>query len=181
MKATELLEQLKQETQNNIVQSQAWKHLPEEQLNARLEKNSWSILECIEHLNRYSSFYIPEITKRISKSKHLPQEVFVTGRLGNKFANSMLPKPGMKTMNTFKSKNPIGSSLNTEVINTFIQDQERVLQLLEDAKAVNISKTKTASTLPMIRFKLGDTFRFVIHHNTRHIHQAQNVLNSLNE
>jgi hypothetical protein len=33
----------------------------------------------------------------------------------------------------------------------------------------------------MIRFKIGDTFRFVINHNQRHIEQAKKALTKASE
>ena len=58
--------------------------------------------------------------------------------------------------------------------------QEELLSYLETAKNKNLDKIKTKTTLPILKFKLGDTFRFIIHHNERHIVQAKRVLNSLN-
>jgi hypothetical protein len=55
-----------------------------------------------------------------------------------------------------------------------------MLKLLETASTKNLTKIKTAITLPLLKFRLGDTFRFVIYHNERHIVQAQKVLKSLN-
>jgi hypothetical protein len=89
----------------------------------------------------------------------------------------MLPKEHMKKMKTFKRKNPINSNLDKEtVIKKFIYQQEQMLNLLALSKNKNLNKIKTSITLPLLKFKLGDTFRFVIYHNERHIVQAQNIL-----
>ena len=58
----------------------------------------------------------------------------------------------------------------------FIALQEELLDLLEVAKNKNLDKIKTKTTLPLVKFKLGDTLRFVIHHNERHIVQAKKAL-----
>jgi hypothetical protein len=80
-------------------------------------------------------------------------------------------------MNTFKSKNPIQSNLDKEkVILDFINQQKKFLDLLSIASEKNLTKIKTSLTLPLLKFRLGDTFRFVIYHNERHIVQAKNVL-----
>ena len=154
--------------------------LPESKLQSRLSESSWSVLECLEHLNLYGDFYLPELEKRMHQSKTKHQKQFKSGFLGNKFANDMLPKPQMKTMNTFKSKNPIHSNLDKEnTINRFIHQQEKMKVLLEKAKSKNIQKIKTKTTIPLLKLRLGDTFRFVIYHNERHIQQAENVLNQI--
>lgn len=151
----------------------------EEQLQYKPYPKSWSVLECLEHLNRYATFYNTEIHKRINTSSLPFSETFKSSYLGNKFANDMLPKEGMKTMSTFKSKNPNTSKLDKEqVILTFIELQKELLDYLELAKTKNLDKIKTKTTLPILKFKLGDTFRFVIHHNERHIVQARRVFKS---
>ena len=80
-------------------------------------------------------------------------------------------------MNTFKSKNPIYSQLDkNQVIETFLQQQKQFLELLTIAKEKNLTKIKTSITLPILKFRLGDTFRFVIYHNERHVVQAKKTL-----
>lgn len=176
-KSDELLIELTKLVQNHISFSKQLINRSEKELQFKLNKDSWSILECLEHLNLYSDFYVPEIKKRIESSKLKKGKHFKSGYLGNKFALDMLPKENMKTMNTFKSKNPINSKLDSEkIILKFINQQEEMLSLLEIAKGKNLSKIKTSITLPFLKFRLGDTFRFVIYHNERHIVQAQKVL-----
>ena len=176
-KSDELLTELKTLVQTHITFSKSLLEISEKQLQSKLNKDSWSVLECLEHLNLYGDFYIPEIKRRLQKSMSKPSHNFKSGFLGNKFAIDMLPKEKMKTMNTFKSKNPINSSLDKEkVILRFIHQQEKMLELLESSKSKNLNKIKTSITLPLLKFKLGDTFRFVIHHNERHVKQAENVL-----
>jgi hypothetical protein len=153
--------------------------ISEEKLQFKQSPKSWSVLECLEHLNMYTAFYNGEINKRMSASSLPFSETFKSTYLGEKFSNDMLPKEGMKTMNTFKSKNPNASKLDKEeVLLTFIKLQEDLLIYLDAAYSKNLDKIKTYTTLPILKFKLGDTFRFVIHHNERHIAQAKRVLNS---
>ena len=154
--------------------------IPENYLQHKPNPESWSVLECLEHLNRYATFYNAEIYKRIHASSLPNSETFKSGYLGNKFANDMLPKEGFKKMKTFKSKNPNSSELDKdEVLLTFIKFQENLLKLLEVSFSKNINKVKTNTTIPFLKFKLGDTFRFVIYHNERHINQAKKILNNL--
>lgn len=154
--------------------------LPEKKLQYRLHEGSWSVLECLEHLNRYAAFYNQEIEKRLSKAKPATSSEFKSGYWGNKFAVDMLPKEGMKKIKTFQSKNPIHSNLvASEVLMSFLQHQETMMTLLEKAKAYDLNRIKTSITLPILKFKLGDTFRFVIHHNERHIVQVQAILANL--
>ena len=176
-KKEELLSELKQYVISHINYAESLKKILESKLQKKQNDSSWSILECLEHLNLYAEFYNKEIKKRLKESKYLKSTVFKSGYLGNKFAIDMLPKGGMKRINTFKSKNPIYSKLNKEdVLTRFILLQKELLILLELAVNKDLTKTKTSITLPLLKFRLGDTFRFLIYHNERHIVQAKKII-----
>lgn len=172
-----LLNDLTQRTLVNAKEAEKFCLLSLEKLNYRSNSKSWSILECLEHLNLYGDFYIPEIKKRIESSKTSSQMNFKSGFLGDYFAKMMLPRLKVNKMKTFKVMNPIGSKLDETTISRFISQQEELLQLLEKARTIDLSKTKTAISISKaIKLKLGDTFRVVIYHNERHIFQANKVL-----
>ncbi|REC60838.1 DinB family protein [Chryseobacterium pennae] len=180
MSTTALLEELKNKTGEHLHYARTLLLKPENELNFRISADSWSVLECLEHLNRYGNFYIPEISQRISSSKTNSKADLKPGILGDYFAKSMLPKEKLNKMKTFKTMNPIHHQLNTAVVNEFIKQQEQLLDLLEKARSVDLGKTKTSISISkLITLKLGDTFRFVIYHNARHIVQAENVLKNI--
>jgi len=155
----------------------AFQQLSDTILQTRPTPASWSILECIEHLNRYGYFYIPEITIKISTSTYPSTPTFKSGILGNYFAKSMLPQANGKKMKTFKSMNPSGNKLNREVLTTFIQQQDNLIALLEQAKTVDLNKTKTSISISTwIKLRLGDTFKIVVFHNLRHLAQAKRII-----
>ena len=177
---TQLLEELKDRTGNHLQYAQTLLLKPENELNFRSSTDSWSALECLEHLNRYGDFYIPEISHRISSSATSPQATFKPGILGNYFAKSMLPKEKLNKMKTLKAMNPIHSQLSKDVLNEFVKQQQLLLELLEKAQHIDLEKTKTAISISkLITLKLGDTFRFVIYHNARHIAQVERILNNI--
>lgn len=146
------------------------------ELTWRPAPESWNILECLEHLNLYGDFYLPEIEKSIQNSKTTSEPEFRSGLLGNYFANSMLPKAQLNKMKTFKNKNPIHADLDKAVIDRFIAQQLHLLELLEAARQVSLNKIKIKTTLSsLLRLKLGDTFRFFVHHNIRHGKQIEHI------
>lgn len=50
-------------------------------------------------------------------------------------------------------------------------------ELLDQAQKINLSSVKTAISLTsLVKIKLGDTLRFMIYHNERHILQAEKAL-----
>lgn len=179
MKVDELINQLIEITKSNMNEVQSFKNFTNNELNTRISNKSWSILECIEHLNRYGDFYIPEITRQIEKSKRPKSTIFKSGILGNYFAKSMLPKEKLNKMKTFTSMNPINSSLDKSVLDKFLHQQELIIELLNKSKNTDLTKIKTSISISKwIKLRLGDTFRVVVYHNLRHIVQANNILKS---
>lgn len=174
MKTQNLIKELSEMTQNNINEIQALKELPIKKLRQKESPNTWNALECIEHLNRYSDFYISEIRKRIEKSKYKASETFESGFIGDYFAKMMLPKENMNKINTFKSMNPKDCFLDKGVLEKFIQQQEQILKLLEMSKKTDLKKVKVSiSIAKWIKLRLGDILRVVVYHNLRHIKQAK--------
>ncbi len=174
-----LIEELKEITRSALEKAKAYRRLSPEQLNYRPAEGRWSLLECLEHLNRYGDFYLPEIERRmLAAPKRVDGTVFKSGWLGNYFAGMMRLKEGkIKKMNTFKSMDPMGSELDVLVIDRFIKQQERMLQLLDQARKVDLTKTKTAiSITKWIKLRLGDTFRVVVYHVERHVVQADRAM-----
>lgn len=173
-----LLVDLANRTKQLIQEAELLKDKSEEALNYKQHAESWSVLECLEHLNLYGRFYLPEIKKRIQEGKGKQESVFKSGWLGNYFANSMLPKEKLNKMKTFKNMNPLNSQLDKQVIDEFLNQQTELLQLLEESRKISLNKTKTSISISkLLKLKLGDTFRFVIYHNQRHMAQAQRIEN----
>jgi hypothetical protein len=141
----------------------------------------WSAAQCLDHLNGYARFYIPAIEKSIAAKLSgslipAPSQVFKSGWLGDYFTRMMLPKadghPGMK-MQSPKAYRPLANLDAMQVINEFIDWQERLKQTLLQVKTVNLESIRIPTTLGnWLKFSLGDTFRFVIAHEQRHMAQA---------
>jgi hypothetical protein len=176
-----LLQNLLELTRENLNIVEDFKNQPTAYLNWKENPESWSVLECIEHLNRYGDFYIPEITNKIKNSKHNTSEIFKSNWLGKYFSKSVSYNESLNTMKTFKSMNPLNSKLNIQTLEKFINQQHQIIELLDKSKNVNLDKTKTAISISkLIKLRLGDTFRVLIFHNERHIKQAEKALEKVN-
>lgn len=172
-----LLQSLLEITRENLNSAEQLKGETLASLNWKQNNESWSTLECIEHLNRYGDFYIPEITKKIKTSKHKSSEIFKSNWLGKYFSKSVSYNEDLNKMKTFKSMNPLNSKLNIQTLEKFISQQHQIIELLDASKNVNLDKTKTAISISkLIKLKLGDTFRVVMNHNERHIKQAEKTI-----
>ena len=177
METEKLISDLIELTKTHINLTQTLKKKTTEELNWKESPEKWSVLECIEHLNRYGDFYIPEIEKTIANSKYKFDIKFKSGVLGNYFAQSMLSKEKLNKMNTFKDKNPLNSKFTPIVIDVFINQQLKFIDLLNKSKKVNLTKEKVKITFTKwIRLRLGDTLKFVIYHNCTHLFQIEKII-----
>ena len=178
----ELLLNLTKDTQHIIKTAQA-EILPlsEHQRTWKSSTEKWSVAECLEHLNIYGRYYLPQIQQALQKNTDSsPKTNYSGGWLGNYFVNSMLPKEQAvaNKMKTPKGYNPTNLPMkNQNYLQDFLDQQQQILQLLEEAQNVNLQKIKIPISLSKwLKIRLGDTFRFVIAHNQRHVLQAQNVI-----
>lgn len=174
-----LIEELLGINERCTAKAKEFKKLNTEQLNFKRSSTEWSILECIEHLNLYGDFYLPEVQRQIIAAESTSKAtMFKSGMLGNYFSNLMKVKNGtVKKMKTPTDKNPNNRPLSVTTIDRFLKQQELLKSLLLQAKNIDLTKTKTAISLTsLIRLRLGDTFRFVTYHIERHIAQAGRVL-----
>jgi hypothetical protein len=159
-------------------QVRKFKQLKDDQLNFRNSPDEWSVLECIEHLNLYGDFYLPEIERQVIVSKGGRKSgTFKSGIIGNYFANLMKVKDGkVKKLKSPKDKNPVNRDLTITSLERFLKQQELLKSLLQQAKTVDLTRTKVPISLTkFIKLRLGDTFRFFVYHIERHICQAESA------
>lgn len=176
MQSKNLIESLLEQTRQIINQTEKLKNYDLQTLTWKENENSWSILECLEHLNLYGDFYLPQIENKIKNSTTKTEFEFKSGILGNYFAKSMLPKEKLNKMKTFKDKNPLNASLDKTVIDQFIKQQIKLLDLLNQSRNVSLNKVKIQTSISsLIKLKLGDTFQFFVNHIIRHLNQIERI------
>jgi uncharacterized damage-inducible protein DinB len=176
MTQSEVIDDLEQRVNMTISVVQGFLELPDEQLEKSSSPERWSVLQCLEHLNRYGEFYLPEFSRCLKKAPNANEENFSSGYWGKLFTQGMLPKEKMKTMKAFKSKSPNKSEVNKTVLHTFLDQQKELLSILEQARQVDLRKHPCRLTIPLLKMRLGDTLRFYVFHHIRHVVQAQNEL-----
>jgi hypothetical protein len=184
MPTAQLLESLYQQTEQFLQKAVGeWQMLPPETLAAKPSPEQWSAAQCLEHLNIYGRYYLPAIEKAIQEAKRKGKssaETFHPGWLGDYFAKLMRPNPGGKLKSKMKApKNAVPSARPDPraTLAEFIDQQEKMLQLLTLAAGVDLNKIRVPiSIAPWIRLKLGDTFLFLTAHIERHLLQAERAM-----
>ena len=142
-------------------------------LNFKPTPTSWSALECLEHLNRYSRFYNEELTAALRGEAQAanPHEVGFTW-LGRKSYDTVKPGNGKKHK-TIKHMDPAGSQLGLEVLHEFVRHQTRLLDLLAAAQGTNLNrKAVRIEFFKLLKLRVGEALQFVVAHELRHMQQA---------
>lgn len=177
MNSIELLNGLKKDVAAIIRQTEtSYLHLPDEVLNARPSAESWSILECFEHLNRYNRFYNVAIDGRLRLEKSEVSQDVKSTWLGRKSIQSMHPS-NVKKQKTLKHLNPVSSKLKRETIVEFLEHQKQLLRLLEVAKRSDLNRIKIPiEFFRLLKMTLGEAFQFIIVHEQRHFLQLKRIV-----
>jgi hypothetical protein len=176
-KLSDMTVQLSEDVKKNF------SHLSPEQLFWRPNDRTWSVAQCLAHLNAYYSFYVPVFRERIKNTRfRTPGEYFVSSPLGT--GSVLAVKLGKvknvkRRLKAAKDYNPlVNKTLPIEnAVQDFLQYQEDMMQVLKDAQYINIRKAKCSLAItPLVKLRLGDAFQFLVYHNERHVEQAKNVL-----
>ena len=179
-KSEDLLNELKQDVSRLIEAAEFFKQSDKSKLVYQVDKQKWSVVQVLEHLNAYGRFYLPHIEKAMASGEGQHAAWFQSGYWGEKFTRSMKPTNVLEIKNKMKGmkKFAFSNNLNVDtVLKEFTEQQQRLIALLEAAKKSDLTGSHVPITLTkLIKIRLGDAFRFLVAHEQRHMIQARNTL-----
>jgi hypothetical protein len=182
-KSDDLIDSLQNDVRQLAAAADSMKNMDKIKLAYPLTNGKWTAIQALEHLNMYNRYYLPLIEKAISEDKSGRSAWFNSGTLGNYFVNSMKPADVFQVKNkmkTQKSYNPPAALNAEQVINEFSQHQQKLIQLMNLSRTRDMNAIRIPITVTKyIKFKLGDTFRFLVAHEQRHLVQARNAIHAL--
>lgn len=177
MNKTEFLNTWKAEAQINLqfIENEVVK-LTDAQLNFKPDADKWSVLQCIEHLNRYSEYYLKVMDTKLSKASEKGTEEVKRSWFGNMSIKSIHPD-NRKKSKTLGRLNPAVSEVNRQVLQDFIAHQKNLLRLMTKAEKYSLNSIKIpADVFKLLKLRLGECFEFVIVHQQRHILQIRELV-----
>jgi hypothetical protein len=182
-KSEDLINQLQADVRHIIAAAEHLQTADPVKLNYSPAENSWSVAQVLEHLNAYNRYYLPAIEKSMVHISRDTSAWFIPGFWGNYFTKMMMPKNVFEIKNkmrAMKNYSPTNGLNVDAVFKEFFQHQNKLLHLLDVAKRRNLNSIRIPITITkLIRFKLGDTFRFLIAHEQRHMIQARNAIKAV--
>ncbi|MCH2234303.1 MAG: DinB family protein [Crocinitomicaceae bacterium] len=159
-------------------------NLSKTQLEWQPNDKSWSIGQCLEHLNAYFRYYLPVFKGKISNSRFRePVDYFNSSPLGVAVYRSVKlgkVKNVKRKLKSPKEYNPlVNEALMTDnAVAEFLEHQLAFDDVIEEATQINLRKTKCPLSLrPVVKLNLGDALVYMSYHIERHIEQAKKVKN----
>ena len=182
-KSEDLINKLQEDVRQIVVAAEHFRTVDKIKLNYPPAEGSWSAIQALEHLNMYNRYYLPTIEKAVAIIPKEWNAWFVPGFFGDYFTRIMQPSNVYEVKNKMKTPKgyrPDKALHSEEVLNEFIQHQNKLLQLLEVSRKRNLNEIRIPISISkLVKLKLGDTFRFLIAHEQRHMLQARNALKAV--
>jgi len=151
----------------------------ERDLNARIERNSWSVAECFDHLAQTTNAFLPAILKVLADTPVLKTDrTLRTGALAQLFIWNLEP-PYRIRLKVLPQLMP----QNRDLISTwqdFITSQARLLEAINSATGLAIDKVKIKSPVyARFSYNIYGAFRMLATHQRRHLWQIEQIFAAL--
>ena len=152
--------------------------LTDQQFNWRPASESWSVAECVEHLNVTARMYLPKLDHAIAdaiRRGRYGEGPFRYSWLGRWFARMQEP-PAKFRVKAPKTFQPGPTRSRSEIMAAFRAYQVQYIDRLRQANGLDLARAYVASpAAAWLRFSLGSGFELMAAHERRHLWQARRV------
>ena len=139
----------------------------------------WSIVEVFGHLNLSNDIYIRSILPRITLAPDTGSDEHRSSWIADWAYEKIMPRPDgtVLKMKAAKSVCPVKQEEDSRaVIESFQRKCDALDDILRHAATKDLFRIRIPfHFIPLLHFSLGDTLRFVVAHNERHLLQAQRI------
>jgi hypothetical protein len=157
---------------------------PEERWNVRRLAGSWSVAECVAHLNLTSQAYLPLLREALDHARALggpAPKRYRMDPVGWLISGAAGPMPRLGGRRLGKSKTapafvPSGVLPRDHLVAEFDRLQDAQISLAREADGLPLGKVKVPSPFdPRARYNLYSCFVILPRHQQRHLEQAERV------
>lgn len=146
--------------------------------NAKPSPQSWSVGECVVHLNKIAEGYLPAMEGTLTEAAPRAVGPFRYGWFTRMFIGMV--RPGSRPLPTVPAMKPseaegLRSAVDRErALARFEADIERYLALVASADGYDLRRITVASPfLPVLRVSVGGALEAMGLHAVRHVMQAE--------
>jgi hypothetical protein len=159
--------------------SAAFFRLTDDQLGFAPAPDAWSIAEVFEHLNLSNEIYIRNILPRLTVAPDIGANEFRSSWLGDWAYERIVPRSD-GTVFKMRSARSIQPAKQTkepkEALHSFHRTCDTLDDILRHSSTKDLRRIRIPfHFIPLLQFGLGETLRFLIAHNERHLLQAQRL------
>ena len=148
------------------------------QLNFKLDKASWSIGQCIDHIIVTNELYfkiIEQINQGAYQTFWLGRVPFIPKLFGGIILKSVQPETIKKKQKTFPVFEPSQSEISADILSRFKMMQLQLKAYLSEISPSNYSRIISSPVASYVVYSLKDAIEIIIAHEERHFLQAQAV------
>ncbi len=154
--------------------------LSDEQLNWHPAKDSWSIAECLQHLNVGVTKTLPAFDRAIGEGRSKNQRApgpFRYGWFSRMMVASMEPPPKFRMKAPRLIRVSVGGTYRgADLLPEFAAVREQLAERVRQADGLDLARVRTISPVNrLLRMPLGAYLDFIIAHDRRHLWQARQV------
>ncbi len=159
----------------------AFGQLSADQINWKPGEDEWSIGQCFDHLvisNRPYLGIIEDIREGRRRQRAWERMPLLPRLFGRLLIRTLHPESGRK-VKARPAFSPSMSHIPPRIIASFVEQQERLLRLMESTRGLDLEGIVITSPVArLITYSLMDAYRVVVVHEQNHFVQATRVLES---
>jgi len=152
--------------------------LDDERFNWRPDERSWSVAQCLDHLNVANRVYLTTMREALERARQagaVRRGALRPGVVGRWFVASLEPPP-KRRLPAPKKIVPAARKGRTEVMAEWGRTQGEVKELLREAAGLDLNGTRFVNPfIPLVRFSIATGFQVIAAHERRHLWQAGRV------
>lgn len=156
--------------------------LPDEWWDRRADATTWSVAECVAHLNLTAEAYLPPVRRGIEEARSIgggPPNRFRRDPVGWILWRTAGP-PVRLCVRTPAPFIPAAAGPRAHTLETFDRLQEEQLRCVREADGLPLSRVRITSPFDArLRYSLYSCLTLLPRHQHRHIWQAGRVLERL--
>lgn len=144
--------------------------------------STWSAVECLQHLNLSSDAYFPIWQRVIATAGARKSELNAPYRIdfwGRLLCWILEPPPRIRSKAPAPFE-PVECSEITQVLDGFVDRQERIIAALRRCRGRAVDQVKMASPLDArVRYSIWSSFVLTAAHQRRHLWQAERAIEAI--
>jgi hypothetical protein len=151
----------------------------------RPHRGRWSVAECVDHLNRTSEAYLPQLRRVIREAGGSQVDAgrdrrFRRDPMGWLLSVTMPPPVRLMRIKTVAPLEPSALLPPRELVARFRELQEEQIRCLEEADGLPLDQLQILSPFDArVRYNLYSCFVILPRHQHRHLWQAEQVAEDL--